>query len=215
MMADPGILFGILGALLVAAVSPGPSFVMISKIAVTHSRLNGLAAAIGMGLASFLFAALSLGGLVALLHKTGWLFALLKGMGGLYLLYMAITIWRGAAKPLPLPEFASARQRPLLRSFSVGFITQISNPKTIVVYTSIFAAFLPDAPPGWMLFVLPPLFFLIDTAWYSAVAYCFSARHPRALYLAAKKWIDYLTGAVLGALGALGVRLAWESLSDL
>ncbi len=45
-------LLGILGALLVGAVGPGPSSVFISRIAVTSSRRDGLAAALGMGAAA-------------------------------------------------------------------------------------------------------------------------------------------------------------------
>lgn len=43
-------LVGILGALLVGAISPGPSFVLVSRIAVKMSRKDGLAAALGMGI---------------------------------------------------------------------------------------------------------------------------------------------------------------------
>jgi len=49
-MSTTAILFGILGALLIGAISPGPSFVLVSRIAITASRLDGFAAALGMGL---------------------------------------------------------------------------------------------------------------------------------------------------------------------
>lgn len=45
-------LLGIAGAMAVGAMSPGPSFVMVARTAVA-SRGDGLAAALGMGLADW------------------------------------------------------------------------------------------------------------------------------------------------------------------
>ena len=42
-------LLGIAGALAVGVVSPGPSFVMVARTAVSLSRIEGVAAAFGMG----------------------------------------------------------------------------------------------------------------------------------------------------------------------
>lgn len=55
-MSATTVLFTILGTLLIGAASPGPSFVLVSRIAVTDSRLNGLTAALGMGLGGALSA---------------------------------------------------------------------------------------------------------------------------------------------------------------
>ena len=46
------ILSGILGALLIGAISPGPSFVLVARTSIALSRRDGLAAALGMGLGS-------------------------------------------------------------------------------------------------------------------------------------------------------------------
>jgi threonine/homoserine/homoserine lactone efflux protein len=41
---------GIAAAIAIGAISPGPSFVLVSHIAISHSRQEASAAAIGMGL---------------------------------------------------------------------------------------------------------------------------------------------------------------------
>ena len=211
-MLEIGSVLGILGALLVGAMSPGASFVVVSRIALMQSRSNGLAAALGMGLGGLLFATLALGGLVALLQQVEWLFAILKLMGGVYLLVLALGTWRGAARPLPDLGAAGLHHKSAGRAVLLGFVTQVSNPKTVVVYASIFAAFLSGSAPAWMLFTLPLLIFLVEAGWYSLVALGFSAQRPRSLYLAAKVWIDRVTGLVMGALGA---RLIYEGEHDL
>jgi threonine/homoserine/homoserine lactone efflux protein len=203
-------LVAILGALLIGAISPGSSFVLVSRIAITQSRLQGLAAAIGMGLGGTVFAALALLGLAALLNRIEGLYIVLKLVGGIYLGWLGIRIWRGAREPLASMDVAIPRGRSLLRAFSFAVLTQLSNPKTAIVYGSIFASMLPASPPSWLLAVLPPLVFTVETAWYAVVALAFSAQHPRALYLRDKVWVDRLAGTVMGL---LGVRLIVDAFS--
>lgn len=75
----------------------------------SRSRIDGLAAAVGMGLGGVLFSILALAGLTALLSQFGWLYLALKIMGGLYLAYIAYRIWRGAGEPLVI---GLRRRRP-------------------------------------------------------------------------------------------------------
>ncbi|MGO6906141.1 LysE family transporter, partial [Rhizobium ruizarguesonis] len=72
-MSSAGIFISIVAALAVGAMSPGPSFVVVSRIAISRSRLDGLAAAFGMGAGGVVFAVLALAGLTALLSQFEWL----------------------------------------------------------------------------------------------------------------------------------------------
>ncbi|MDE1145471.1 MAG: LysE family transporter [Azospirillaceae bacterium] len=207
-------LLPILAALLLGAMSPGPSFVLVTRTAVTQSRRNGLAAAIGMGVGGLFFGTLALLGLTALLAQVAWLNMALRLAGGLYLLYLAFRIWRGAGAPLTMMAGAAADEpaSSLGRAFAVALATQLSNPKTAVAYASIFAALLPaSAPSAQLLLVLPPLIFLIEAGWYTVVALAFSLEGPRRAYIKAKRGIDQVTGAVMGA---LGLRLMVDALRD-
>ncbi len=199
-MSSLSVFLSILATLSIGAMSPGPSFVLVSRIAVSRSRVDGLAAAAGMGLGGVLFSILALAGLTALLSQFGWLYLALKIMGGLYLAYIAYRIWRGAGDALEIGETAAAN-RAVGRSFMTAFLTQVSNPKTIVVYASIFAALLPKTIPMELFVAIPLGVFAVEAGWYTIVALAFSARHPRRIYLAAKKWIDRAAGAVMAGLG--------------
>lgn len=198
----------ILAALALGAISPGPSFVFVVRTSLALSRRDGIASALGMGVGGVIFAGLALLGLQAVLAKIAWLYAALRLAGGCYLLYLAARLWRGAAEPIVVPGTADRRAPGRLRSFCLGLATQLSNPKTAVVYGSIFAALLPPAPPAWVLVALPPAVMLIETGWYTIVATAFSSERPRAAYLRGKRWIDRVAGAVMGA---LGLRLAIET----
>jgi len=199
----------ILGVLAVGTVSPGPSFVFVARTSIARSRRDGLAAALGMGAGGVIFALLALLGLRAVLVEHGWVYAALRLAGGIYLLYLALGLWRGATRPLAAPAALPARGSGLGRSFAAGLLTQLSNPKTAVVYGSVFAALLPAQPAAWLFGALPATILFLEAGWYAVVAMSFSAGRPRALYAAGKRWIDRAAGGIMAALGA---RLVVEAL---
>lgn len=200
-MHDLAILFSILGVFLLGAISPGPSFVVVSRIAISGSRADGVMAAIGMGLGGFLFACIAMAGLTAILLQVEWLNLVLRLAGGAYLVWLGINIWRAAPEPLKVAEATAGRPGTLWKSLLRGLFVQLSNPKTAIFYASMFAALLPSPTPHWMLFALPPLLFINESLWYTVVALGFSSRRPRAAYLRSKAWIDRSAGLVVGALG--------------
>ncbi|MBK1837033.1 LysE family transporter [Azospirillum sp. YIM B02556] len=207
---DPVLAFvSIAGAIAVGAASPGPSFVLVARTSIAVSRRAGLATAIGMGTGGVCFASLALLGLHALLSQVGWLYAGLKLVGGAYLLYLAVRIWRGAAEALVVADEGRTAPAGLMRPLLFGLLTQLSNPKTALVYGSIFAALMPVEPPLWLFVFLPPAIFLIEAGWYAIVAVAFSAGRPRAAYLRSKRRVDRVAAA---AIGGLGVRLMSDAL---
>lgn len=154
-----------------------------------------------MGLGAALFASLALLGLTAIILSVEWLYRLLRIAGGLYLLYLGWRIWRGASRPLGAAGTAIPTATQPRRAFLLGLFTQLSNPKTAVVYVSVFASLVPPSTPSWVLLALPPLVMALEAGWYAIVALAFSAQRPQTLYLRAKGKIDRCMGALLGLLG--------------
>jgi len=203
-------LLGIAGAMAVGAMSPGPSFVMVARTAVA-SRGDGLAAALGMGAGGLVFAIAALAGLQAAFLAVPGLYLAIKGFGGAYLVYLGFRIWRGARQPLAVtPDVGNSpvRQGRGGRTFLLGLATQVSNPKTAVVYASVFAAFLPATSTVAFNLCVVGLVFLIEAGWYAFVAVALSSERPRYIYLRYKTSIDRTAGAVMIA---LGLKLATSS----
>jgi threonine/homoserine/homoserine lactone efflux protein len=202
-MTASNAVLAILFSLLLGAMIPGPSFVIVARNAIGISRADGLATALGMGVGGIFFGSLALAGLYTLLVAVEWLYIGLKIAGGLYLIYIASKIWLGAAQPMRMPtrDDAPAPASSARKSFWLGLTTQLSNPKTAIWYGSIFAALLPQHPPLWCYIVLPPMVFAIEAGWYTIVALGFSSERPREMYLRAKKWIDRIASSVIAALG--------------
>lgn len=201
-MQETASLIGIASAIAIGAASPGPSFVMVARTAVSSSRANGMCAALGMGVGGLLFATAALLGLHGLLLAVPALYSVLKVAGGLYLAYLGLRIWRGASQPLIDTAIeSSADGGSAARSFMLGLATQVSNPKTAIVYASVFAAFLPAATSLAFGVAVASLVFAIETVWYVMVALALSSRGPRSAYLRYKAWMDRAAGGVMMALG--------------
>src|SRR5262249_39124548 len=105
------------------------------------------------------FCALALFGMRAVFAHAAWLYIAFKLAGGCYLIYLAARIWRSADQPLPQDAAAIVEGRRL-KSFLLGLGTQLSNPKTLVFYGSVFAL-LPANLPVWGDLVLPPIIMAI------------------------------------------------------
>ena len=194
-------LIGIVAAITVGVISPGPSFIMVARTAIASSRDEGLAVAVGMGLAGTVLSIAALAGLNSLLLAMPSLYLVLKVAGGLYLIYIGVRVWSGARSPLPVMVPAQVATGTRRRSLLLGFTTNVSNPKTSIIYASVFAAFLPPAPSLAFNVAVVVLVTAVEVSWYSIVAMTLSTDRPRSAYLRYKATVDRVAGGVMMALG--------------
>lgn len=203
-MNDYTFLLAIAGVLVVGAMSPGPSFLIVARNALGLSRSHGVATALGTGLGVAIFAVLASFGVTTLIETVPNAFLVFKVVGGAYLLYLAWRIWGGAREPLHTDAQQQTAHISLFAAFRQGLITQTSNPKTALVIAGIFAAFVPANPPPNTSLLVAVIAFVIDFGWYALVALSLSTPRSRRVYQKAKIGFDR-TAAVF--LGAVGVRL--------
>ena len=202
------ILLGLAVVHLLAVASPGPSTVLVIQTAAVAGRRGGLLAALAMMVGALLWATAALFGLQALFAKVEWLYVAFRIGGALYLLYLAVMLWRHAGDPLP--DFAVGRAKRMTgwQGFMRALLLQLSNPKIMVFFGSIFLSVLPQNLPGWMDGTVLALVAVNELTWFSLLALVFSGGPARAFYRGAKIWIDRVMG---GVLGVLGLRLIFAS----
>lgn len=206
-MAEYSFLIGIAIALLLGVMSPGPSFLVVSKVAVDSSRTHGLMVVLGLGLGAAIITLLAVLGLYAVLQAVPWLYLVLKLVGAVYLCYLAFKIWRSADDSIAADSQAQANNS-LWRSFLMGLLTQLSNPKTAIIIGGIIVAFLPPNPPAHSYTIIPVMAFLIDASWYALVALALSTQRAQAVYLRFKGRINK---AASGFMVFMGLKIALDS----
>lgn len=124
--------------------------------------------------------------------------------GGIYLCWMGWQLLRSArsqnAQSAPSPEVNVALPKPG-RSFIRGFLTNLSNPKAVIYFGSVFSLFVGDdvgAGARWGLFLL----IIAETfVWFSLVAVVFALPAMRRGYQRLAKWIDGLAGVLFTGFG--------------
>jgi len=191
---------------ILATMSPGPGFALVARSAAEQSRRAGVASALGMTVGAVAWAAAAIFGLALLFAQLAWLYRAVQVAGGAYLVYLAVAIWRGAARPAD-PGNGAAAGGPA-RAFLVGAAVQLSNPKVAVFFGSVFVALLPAHAPVWVWIATLAMVLVNETVWYTLVALAFSAPATRRAYGHAKLWLDR---AVAGFLGALGAKLLLDA----
>ncbi|MBV2360980.1 LysE family transporter [Thalassococcus sp. CAU 1522] len=184
---------------LVAAMSPGPSFVVCVRTAVSEGFGTAVALAIGFGLGAALWAATAMAGLALLFELVPALFAALKFGGAAFLLFIAFMMWRHARDPLPSTEGAAPRSAA--SAIRLGFLTFASNPKTAVFFGAVFVGLVPAETPPLVRIALIGVIFLNETLWYLAVARVFSLPRARTAYARLKAWIDRAFGSLIALFG--------------
>jgi threonine efflux protein len=194
------------GVWAIAVISPGPDFAATVQYATARSRRDGVLVALGITSAISIWIVGSMVGLGMLLARVSWLLEIIRTVGALYLVYLGIRTIIHAHRPVTL---ASSKPVPThgFSAWRVGFLTNISNPKAVAFFSSLFVVLLPANPPLWVQAASVVLMLLIAACWFCIVACLFSLGPVTNAYRRAKRWIDYITG---GIFVALGIRLAAE-----
>jgi RhtB (resistance to homoserine/threonine) family protein len=199
---------GIAVVLLFVAMSPGPAFIVVSQQAVARSRGAGLVTAFGVSVGSILWVGLVLLGISVVFQQAAWLYAGLRLVGGAYLVYLGIQLWRGARRPMVLGGEPGAQPLTPWRGFRRALTVQMLNPKAAVFFGSVFLTMLPAGVPAWVVAAALVMVFVIEFGWYAAVALALSSPPSRRAYAGAKVWIECVAGAWLAL---FGVKLALSS----
>ena len=193
-------LLTVAGLLTMGAVSPGPAVLMSARTGVTEGLRTGFFLAVGIGLGAVFWAALALSGLAAVFRIAPTLLWAFRIAGGIYLIWMAVQMWRHAADPLP--DSTGLPPRSALSAFRLGLFTQLSNPKPAIVLSAIFIGTVPPGTPLWLLICLLAFLFTVETLWNTIVARLFSLPATRRAYIGAKATMDRSFGGLLALLGA-------------
>ena len=199
-MSYAATLIGLAAVHLAANASPGPNFLLLSRVAAGQSRSAGLTVALGLTVGAGIWAAMAALGLGAL-SAMAWLQDTLRLIGGAYLVYLGLCIaWRADG------VFDSAIQGGMVdwTSFRLGVMTNLANPLSLLFFGAIFAALLPPTLPTWVRIAAVAVIVADALIWYVALAFAFSLPPVRQVYCRMKRRLDQLMGSLLAV---FGVRL--------
>ena len=194
-----GPLLTVAGLWFLAVATPGPNFLMATRLAGAESRVAGSFAVLGIGLGTTCFALAGFFGLHALFGAVPWAFLVMKLLGGAYLVVLGVRLWRsdgaveGVGQPTP---------RSRASAFRLGLATNLSNPKSALLVASVFAAALPEHPPLGLAPLIVAEMASISMLWYAALVWLVTTRPVRLAFGRGRVFIDRLAGSIFVLFGA-------------
>jgi homoserine/homoserine lactone efflux protein len=130
------------------SLSPGPNGLLALTHGALHGRRKTLFTIFGGAFGFIVIVALSMFGIGALLQASLVWLTVMKWVGGAYLVWLGIQVWR--SPPIGIELQGSAAPRAGWSLFRQGALSAMTNPKGIL----FFAAFLPQfIDPARSLFV--------------------------------------------------------------
>jgi threonine/homoserine/homoserine lactone efflux protein len=119
--------------------SPGPGVVMTLSNALRFGLRGTLGGILGIATGALFVAAISATSAGVLLAASAVAFTVLKLLGAGYLVYLGVRLWR--APPFRFAEQA-AHEATFGRRFLEGLSLQLTNPKAIFFFLSVFPQFI-------------------------------------------------------------------------
>lgn len=193
-------LLTIAGVHLLAVISPGPDFVMITKNSLLHSRRNGIYSSIGLGLGILTHVAYCMAGIGLLISQSIVLFNAIKLIGAAYLIYIGVKALLSKDKPSSIND---DKQRELTdwQAFRMGYITNVTNPKATLFVLSLFTLVISATTPLVVKVAIGLEMAIVTALWFSLVSVILSHNVVKGRFSSVQHRLEQVMGAVLVALG--------------
>ena len=180
-----------------AMMSPGPNVLLVSQLAASDRARSAVFAALGVTCGATLWATCAVLGVHVVFVAFPGLRLALQIAGGVYLLYVAIRLWRSSGAA----SVGRASSVSSWAAFRRGFLTNITNPKVALFFGSIFATSFPAAPSPILQASTVTMVMLNALCWHTLLAYLFSRERIRAAYSRTRGVANRVASVIMGALG--------------
>ena len=186
-----------------ALITPGPDFFLVSQTAISRSRQQSMFVVIGITVGVMFWAFLALMGLNIIFEKMAWLKHVMLVIGGIYLCWLGFQLLKSAfSKKVATEEHTFELPQSNFRFFLKGFLTNLSNPKAVIYFGSVFSLFLTNPNLDGVHSLLFIIVSVETIIWFAFVAFIFSLPRFKAAYKNSAKWIDGISGGIFSLFGA-------------
>ena len=166
----------------IAVITPGPNFFITVHTAIGGSRRSALFVVLGITTGTIIWGMCGFLGISLLFRTVPWIYICLKVVGGAYLIYLGLRLVRSKSGEKSEDKQTCSSNYDSWRSYKLGLLTNLSNPKSAAFVASLFAATMPSDVSFSIGFISACLMSLISTVWYAFVACVFSMEKFRRMY---------------------------------
>nr|CRH05643.1 Threonine efflux protein [Candidatus Magnetococcus massalia] len=188
---------------IVAVITPGPNFLLTLQTTLSHSRQHALYGVVGIAIGTALWGSAGFLGIALLFQAAPWLYVGVKVVGGGYLIYLGIRLLWSSYHPAPQQTSRTVTNGGRWAMLRIGLWTNLSNPKSALFVSSLFASTLSQTPSLGQGIATIAIMTTLSFSWYALVALLFSTPRITQLYQQAKQRIDRMAGVLFIGFGSL------------
>ena len=190
---------------LLAAVSPGPDFVMTVRNSLIYSRRSGIFTSMGISTALAIHLIYCAAGVGYIISTSPFLYSCIKFVGSGYLIYMGVGSFLAKKSKVDLSESKKETDLTRLQAFRTGFLTNVLNPKATLFFLSLFTFVISNSTPLYIILTISAIIILTAFTWFTIVSIFLSQQNVRKVFLKYEKGINRILG---GFLIFLGIKVA-------
>lgn len=200
-MGELAVLAGVAGIHFFAIASPGPALAAVLGYAVNGTRRAGFQLALGVALATMVWATAAAAGLNTALASVPTLYHALQWAGAAYLIDLGVRMLAATFRPA-----AAGHDEAPRRSVSgwqaprASFLTNITNPKVIAYDATLFGVLIPPTAPAWLFWASVATVVVVSGPWRNGATPLLAQEPVRCAYRRFQPKFDVLMGVVLIAL---------------
>ena len=184
----------------VAQLSPGPDVLLIAKSSASTSRTNTLKIILGISVGILVWVVLTLMGFTVLIQQFPWIQQVLMLVGGLFLARMGWAMLSGGLKTLKQQTSLNHDPQGIVpdskNHFLLGLFTNLSNPKTLIYFSSVFSLALSSSASSHLktqlAIIIPIQTFLVFTL----LMLILSIPKIKIAYQRSGSYIDMISGGL-------------------
>ncbi|QIC70423.1 MULTISPECIES: LysE family transporter [Acinetobacter] len=183
----------------VAQLSPGPDIILIAKSSASTTRRNTIHIIAGISLGIVLWVVLTLLGFTVLVEQFPWIQQVLMLIGGLFLAKMGWAMLSGGLRSLKQSsalEDVQAQSSAQKNYFLLGLFTNLSNPKTLIYFSSVFSLALSSSASDYLKAQLAVIIPLQTFLTFVLLMLLLSQPKIKVVYQRSGSYIDILSGAL-------------------
>ena len=180
---------------LIALTSPGPDTAIVLRQVSLHGRVEGIKAAIGIGLGIYVHCLLAINGISLIILSNDLYKLIISLIGGAYIFYLGMSMF--VSNSQASTEINNNQSK---NSFLNGLITNIFNIKAFLFFVSLFSIII-DNLNGIYFYIYPIYFAAMSSIWFIFLSFVVTTSKNKTFNVYSNKYISSAMSIILCAIG--------------
>lgn len=183
---------------LLAVISPGPDFAIVIRQSISFGRRTAIITSLGIAAGISVHIGYTLLGIGFIISQSPTIFMIMKLIGAAYISYISLSLLRSQPQSLTNSDIKlDTNQKHHKKAFTLGFMTNVLNPKVTIFFLAIFTTVVSVDTPIAIQGIYGAWIIITTALWFIIVSFFFSHQKVRDKFITHGYIFERLMGMVL------------------